>query len=69
MPTIHANGNMATLNEFDKVLLDAIDAAFFSLGECVKQSFYNFLESNYEIDHEDIPGNLKMFQSALEKIF
>jgi hypothetical protein len=54
---------------FEKLLLDAIDDAFLSLGESVKQSIYFHLESNFNIARKDIPRHLGDFEEGLEKIF
>jgi hypothetical protein len=55
--------------EFDKLLLSSIDEALNSLGESVKQSIYFHVENKFKIPREEIPENLKEFQTSLEKIF
>ena len=55
--------------EFDKLLLSAIDEALNSLGESVKQSIYFHIENNFSVTRNEIPKNLAEFQGGLEKIF
>jgi hypothetical protein len=59
----------AKQNGFDKLLLDSIDEALLSLGESAKQAIYFHIEHNYQVTRNQIPQNLKQFQTALEKIF
>ena len=61
---------MATKSqEFDKLLLSAIDEALNSLGESVKQSIYFHIENKFSVARNAIPENLVEFQGGLEKIF
>ena len=55
--------------EFDKLLLSAIDEALNSLGESVKQSIYFHIERKFSVARNEIPENLVEFQGGLEKIF
>ncbi|MGB9914884.1 MAG: hypothetical protein ACPLIG_03880 [Candidatus Bathyarchaeales archaeon] len=55
--------------EFDKLLLSAIDEALNSLGESVKQSIYFHIENKFNVARDTIPRNLEEFQGGLEKIF
>ncbi len=59
----------ATTKEFDRLLLDSIDEALLSLGETARQSIYIHVEHNFKLNKNEIPQNLRQFQSALEKIF
>ncbi|MCW4017348.1 MAG: hypothetical protein NWF00_01480 [Candidatus Bathyarchaeota archaeon] len=54
---------------FNKILLDSIDKALFSLGGSARQSIYFHIENNFKMSKNDIPKNLTHFQSALEAIF
>ncbi len=54
--------------DFDKLLLDSIDEALFSLGESARQSIYFYIEKKFEVTREEIPEKLENFQLALEKI-
>lgn len=58
-----------TSDEFDKLLLSAIDEALTSLGESVKQSIYFHIENKFNVSRDAIPRNLEEFQGGLEKIF
>jgi len=55
--------------DFDSLLLTAIDEALLSLGESVRTSIYYHLERNFKVTQNAIPANLPQFQTALEKIF
>jgi hypothetical protein len=55
--------------EFDEILLTAIDNAFFSLGESVKKSIYFHLEEKFSLKRKHIPNRLRKFQEAIEQIF
>jgi hypothetical protein len=60
---------LAKRNEFDKLLVSAIDEALNSLGESVKQSIYFHIENKFNVARNEIPENLEDFQGGLEKIF
>ncbi len=55
--------------EFDKLLLSAIDEALNSLGEAVKKSIYFHIENKFSVTRSEISENLLAFQERLEKIF
>jgi hypothetical protein len=55
--------------DFDPLLLTAIDEALLSLGDSVRTSIYYHLERNFKVNRNAIPQNLDQFQTALEKIF
>ncbi len=68
--TVDGVGTLATKSqEFDKLLLSAIDEALSSLGESVKQSIYFHIEKKFSVTRNEIPENLAEFQRGLEKIF
>jgi hypothetical protein len=54
---------------FDQILLDAIDDALSSLGENLKVSIYFHLEDLFKIRKQEIPSRISDFSSALEQIF
>lgn len=54
---------------FNKLLLEAIDDAFSSLGDSAKQSIYFHLETKFKVAKTDIPDQLEGFEEGLEKIF
>lgn len=56
-------------DEFDELLLSAIDEALSSLGESVKQSIYFHIEKKFSVAKDKIPQKLEEFQGGLEKIF
>jgi hypothetical protein len=60
---------MTKTNEFNKLLVSAIDEALTSLGESVKQSIYFHIEHNFKVPRDRIPENVVEFQGGLEKIF
>lgn len=55
--------------KFAAVLLEAIDEAFASLGESVKEAIYFHLEHNFMIARQDIPDKFDDFSVLLERIF
>ncbi len=57
------------LENFDQILMEAIDDAFSSLGEKVKASIYLHLEDLFKIKKQGIPQRLSDFSNALEKLF
>jgi hypothetical protein len=69
MPSSRAKSDQTKAKEFDELLLAAIDNAFFSLGESVKKSIYFHLEEQFGLKRNQIPSQLKKFQTANEQIF
>jgi hypothetical protein len=55
--------------EFDKLLLEAIDEALLSLGAAVKNSIYSHLQDDFRIKREEIPDRICEFSDILHKIF
>jgi hypothetical protein len=53
---------------FDKILLEAIDEAFFLLGESLKAEIYYYLEKTYNIKKQDIPNKIEKFTETIEKL-
>jgi len=58
-----------TEKAFQKLLLEAVDSAFSSLGNSAKQSIYFHLENKFKITRSDIPCRLDDFEDGLQKIF
>jgi hypothetical protein len=54
---------------FNKLLTEAIDSAFSTLGDSAKQSIYFHLQDKFKIARSDIPKRPKEFEAGLEKIF
>jgi hypothetical protein len=54
---------------FQKLLLDAVDGAFSSLGDSAKQSIYFHLETKFKVPKDEIPCRLDDFENGLENIF
>jgi hypothetical protein len=54
---------------FNTVLLDAVDAAFFTFGEFNSQAIYSHLKSKFGIAREAIPCDVEGFAAALEDVF
>jgi len=54
---------------FQKLLLEAVDDAFSSLGDSAKQSIYFHLETKFKVPKTEIPCRLEDFESGLESIF
>jgi hypothetical protein len=55
--------------DFQKLLLEAVDDAFSSLGDSAKQSIYFHLETKFKVPRDQIPCRLEDFESGLENIF
>lgn len=55
--------------EFERLLLEAVDEGLSSLSGSVKQAIYYHLERLFGVKREDIPNNVEAFADALEKIF
>ena len=56
-------------NDFEKILLSAVEEGFSSLGDSSKQAIFFRLETSYQVNREKIPTNLTEFKDALEGIF
>lgn len=56
-------------DDFDKVLISAVDEGLCLLGNSPKQAVFFHLETSFQLKKENIPSNLTEFQKALEDIF
>ena len=54
---------------FNKILLEAVDFAFDSLGESCNQALYFHLETSFHVRREEIPNKIRFFDRALKLIF
>ena len=54
---------------FEKLLIEAVDNAFSSLGDSCKQAIYFHLKDCYNVSKHEIPYRIEDFADALEKIF
>jgi hypothetical protein len=57
------------LEDFDSLLLKAIDESLSSLGENSKTATYSYLKKKYRIDKNEIPQRIGPFSQALEDLF
>ena len=55
--------------EFNKLVLEAVDAGLSSLGESPKHAVYFYLEKTFKIKRTEIPEKIEEFTNALEQIF
>ena len=55
-------------DEFDNILLEAIDEAFSCLGETSKNAIYSHLRKEFGIERDDIPNQIEAFLRSLEKL-
>jgi hypothetical protein len=65
-------GNEETVvveGSFFKMLGEAIDEAFSSLGESAREAIYFHLEKSFGIKNSEIPYRIDDFSNAIEKIF
>ncbi len=58
-----------TKSSFEKILLEAIDEGLESLGASSKQAIYFHLEKGFNLQRQEIPGNVEAFVFAIEKLF
>lgn len=58
-----------TQNDFEKILLSAVDEGLCLLGDSSKQSILFRLETSFELKEDNIPSNVAEFNKALEGIF
>jgi hypothetical protein len=56
-------------NTFDRLVLEAIDEVFSSLGDLCKKAIYVHLEHEYKLSKKDIPNRIREFVTALHQIF
>jgi len=56
------------IEDFNELLLEAIDDALSSLGESSKIAIYFFLEEKFNIQKHEIPYKLEDFACALERM-
>jgi hypothetical protein len=54
---------------FEKLLIEAVDNVFSSLGNSCRQALYFHLKDCYNISKHEIPYRIEDFADALEKIF
>ena len=62
-------GKTESAENFDQLLLDAIDEGLSGLGEAGKASIYIHLEGIFNIRKQEIPNKLDDFSNALQRIF
>jgi len=56
-------------DEFNLVMLEAVDEALSFLGESAKRAIYYHLEEKFKIRREEIPIKIDDFAEAIEEIF
>jgi len=61
--------NQSQQENFDQLLLDAVDEGLSGLGEAGKASIYIHLEGLFNIRKQEIPNKLDGFSNALRRIF
>ena len=58
-----------TQDDFNKILLSAVDEGLCLLGDSSKQAILFHLEESFQLKEENIPSNLTEFKKALDSIF
>ena len=58
-----------TQDNFNKVLLSAVDEGLCLLGDSSKQAILFHLQDSFQLNEENIPSNLTEFKKALDSIF
>ena len=56
-------------HSFEKLLRDAVDEVFSSLGDSAKEAMYLSLAETFNISKRDIPRKIEEFSDAIEKMF
>jgi hypothetical protein len=64
-----SEANHLTLNDFNKILLSAVDEGLCLLGDSSKKAILLHLETSFRLKKESIPFNLTEIKKALEDIF
>ena len=64
-----ANIKYHALDEFNLIMLEAVDEALSFLGESAKRAIYYHLEEKFKIRREEIPIKIDDFVEAIEEIF
>ena len=64
-----ANIEYHALDEFNLIMLEAVDEALSFLGESAKRAFYYHLEEKFKIKRGEIPVKIDDFVEAIEEIF
>jgi hypothetical protein len=59
----------AQKGNFQKMIVEAVDNVFSSIGDSCKQVLYFHLKRSYNIDKQEIPYRIDDFAVALEAIF
>ena len=55
--------------QFDKIVIEAIDETLSSLGEPVRNTIYQHLECDFSIQKNKIPQKIEEFSEILHRIF
>src|SRR5208337_4939517 len=58
-----------TQDDFNRILLSAVDEGLCLLGDSSKQAILFHLEDSFQLNEENIPSNLTEFKKALDSIF
>jgi len=56
-------------DDFETLLLEAVDEGLSSLGDSSKHAIYFHLQKTFKIDKHQIPKNIDAFDEAIRKIF
>jgi hypothetical protein len=54
------------LTRLKKTLLESVDEGFLSLGETMREVLYQYIQSKYQLEREEIPDHLETFHQALQ---
>jgi hypothetical protein len=66
---IVGENNNLTQDDFDKILMSAVEEGLCLLGDSSKQAIIFHLETSFQLKEGNIPSNLTEFKRALEGIF
>ncbi len=54
---------------FEKKIIEAIDEAFYSIGNDCPQTIYDYLDRNFMLTRLNIPKRIEDFSDAMDRIF
>jgi len=66
---LEGQGRLVDEQDFNRMLLEAVDEGFLALGNELRQAVYRYLEARRGLKREELPDRLEEFSKALEGVF
>ncbi len=60
---------MSPIDDFNGILISAVDEGLSSLGDSSKQAIFYHLKASFHVSKGSIPTNIRGFKNAIEDIF